>query len=1544
MTRRSTGSRWLPRAAGALLAGVLVAPMTLSAASANPDHPPSDPADPPPAAPVQEGDTDWNDYERILLSKDTGEPIDLAVLPDSRVLHTARDGVVRLTDPDTGTTNEIAQLDVYANSEDGLQGISLDPNFEENNLVYMVYAPRVMDGVSPSGLPYPETTPQGSAPEQIEGSDSLEEWEQWLGYNVLSRFVFDPEAGTLDLDSEEEIIRIEAQRGQCCHVGADMAWDSDGNLYLSTGDNTPAGTPGANGYTPINNASGMNPGLDARRGAGSTNDLRGAILRIDPLEEIAADAEVGPGTTYEIPEGNLFDTGEYDPDLVREEIYAMGLRNPFRIDYDLETDTLIWADYGPDAGSASDERGPMGFVEWQMTSEPLNGGWPYCHGPNDGGAYNEWDFETSTPGEFFDCDAGPVNNSTWNTGLEQLPPVTEPQIWYGDNPGDQPAEWDALVTLGGGGQAPMGGPVYRYDETSESTIAFPEEWDGTPFLAEFSQDYVVSFGVDELGSNGSVTSISDFLPNAHLETANMPVWNGVMDMEFGPDGALYVLDYGDGFFRQNPGAGLYRVDYAPDNKTPQARFTADPVASSEAPLDVAFDASESRDPEGGDLTYEWDFDGDGEFDAEGVQVTHTFAELGQVHVTLRVTDPEGKVGLANTPITVGNTAPEVSLSVPDGAIFDWGDDIPMSVSVTDAEDGDTPECGRVAWTFGLGHNEHAHPEVSGNGCDFTIETNESAVEHGEGEKIYGTLVVTYTDEPQGEVPATTGEATLITKPEVQQGEWYNSQEGIEVANDPGASAGSYVTSFDEGDHIAFQPIAFTHAATGEPIDTVAAQASGEGTLALRWNDVAADPFAEIEISGGDGWQEVATTLETIPEGSGTVYVTSTGGVDLDFLHFTASGGGEEPAPEPPVCEDPDAEISADDEFDGTVVDTCRWDIINYDPELATVADGAYNVTTTDADFYAGDNSPVPNILQNRVLTGDQWTVETTFSADLGSAYQQGGIIVYGDEDNYVKLDPVYATNGSDTPLRVELRSEVGGEIQNPQDDLTDLPLSDEYHVRLTRDGDTFTGAFSTDGETWQDLPSAVTNDQVGDAGPGIYALGAQQAEPTTVSFDHFRVVGDDPEPPVCEPVEVEEGYTPLFDGTQASLDAWNMAGPGSFELQEDCTALTTGGMGLLWFPEEFDAYSLRLDWMMAGDDNSGVFVGFPEPGDDPWVAVNEGYEIQIDATDEPDRTTGAIYTFQGADEAARDEALNPPGEWNAYEIVVDDPMIEVYLNDVLINEFESTDPARDLSSGYIGLQNHGDGDDVSFRNVRIAELDDEEPPVEPEPVPPTPGRGFYLNDGWGIWADHEFSFGRPGDEVLVGDWDGDGSDTLAVRRGNAYFLSNNLYGGNADVELTFGRASDTVLVGDWDGDGSDSFAVRRGNSYFLTNSLSGGNAEAELDYGRADDQVLVGDYDADGADSFAVRRGNTYYVSNSLNSGWADAEFDYGQASDDVLVGDWDGDGADTFASRRGNLYLVSNSLTGGWADIEVRYGRAGDEVFVGDWNGDGSDTLGVRR
>lgn len=187
----------------------------------------------------------------------------------------------------------------------------------------------------------------------------------------------------------------------------------------------------------------------------------------------------------------------------------------------------------------------------------------------------------------------------------------------------------------------------------------------------------------------------------------------------------------------------------------------------------------------------------------------------------------------------------------------------------------------------------------------------------------------------------------------------------------------------------------------------------------------------------------------------------------------------------------------------------------------------------------------------------------------------------------------------------------------------------------------------------------------------------------------------------CRP---ENGYRSLFDGTAGSLSAWRQAGPGSFDLSDDGTLTSSGGMGMLWYAASgFRSYSLKLDWKMAGDDNSGVFVGFP-PSDDPWSAVNNGYEIQIDATDAADRTTGAVYGFKSADLKKRDSALNPPGEWNTYEIRVESERLRVYLNGVKINDFTNTDPARSLTDGHIGIQNHGADDEVSFRDIRIKEL------------------------------------------------------------------------------------------------------------------------------------------------------------------------------------------------------------------------------------------------
>ncbi|MGC4808453.1 ThuA domain-containing protein [Micromonospora sp. DT233] len=207
----------------------------------------------------------------------------------------------------------------------------------------------------------------------------------------------------------------------------------------------------------------------------------------------------------------------------------------------------------------------------------------------------------------------------------------------------------------------------------------------------------------------------------------------------------------------------------------------------------------------------------------------------------------------------------------------------------------------------------------------------------------------------------------------------------------------------------------------------------------------------------------------------------------------------------------------------------------------------------------------------------------------------------------------------------------------------------------------------------------------------------------------------------CRP---ETGYTNLYDGSTAG---WSQAGPGSFT-NADATLTSVGGMGLYWYnAKQFTNYSLKLDWKLAGDDNSGVFIGFP-PSTDPNSAVSNGYEVQIDPTDAADRTTGSVYGFKSADLAARDAALNPPGEWNTYELLVEGERLQVLLNGVKINDFTNTDPARSLA-GHIGIQNHGTGDDAAFRHIRIKELGGTPPPTRTGPIRGLAGKCLDVRGG-----------------------------------------------------------------------------------------------------------------------------------------------------------------------------------------------------------------------
>jgi len=349
--------------------------------------------------------------------------------------------------------------------------------------------------------------------------------------NRLSRFTL--ENDTILNSSEKVILEFYEQRDICCHTGGSISFGPDKTLFVSTGDNTtpfdePKQKYASHGYAPLDDRPGHLQ-YDERRSSGNTNDLRGKILRI----KVKADG------TYEIPEGNLFPKGT---DKARPEIYVMGNRNPYRISVDPKNGNLYWGEVGPDANVDSlDTRGPQGYDEVNQARKAGFFGWPFFIGNNY--PYHIYDYATGKSGPAFDP-AKPINNSRNNTGLTELPPAQPAFIWYpyGISTMDFPS-------LGAGGRTAMAGPVY-YSDLYPKETRYPSYYDGKFFFNEWMRGYIKAV---TMKANGDYDRMEPFMPNTKFHAA--------IDIEVGPDGRFYVLEYGSGWFSKNEDAGLSRIDY-----------------------------------------------------------------------------------------------------------------------------------------------------------------------------------------------------------------------------------------------------------------------------------------------------------------------------------------------------------------------------------------------------------------------------------------------------------------------------------------------------------------------------------------------------------------------------------------------------------------------------------------------------------------------------------------------------------------------------------------------------------------------------------------------------------------------------------------------------------------------------------------------------------------------------------------------------------------------------------------------------------------------
>ena len=179
----------------------------------------------------------------------------------------------------------------------------------------------------------------------------------------------------------------------------------------------------------------------------------------------------------------------------------------------------------------------------------------------------------------------------------------------------------------------------------------------------------------------------------------------------------------------------------------------------------------------------------------------------------------------------------------------------------------------------------------------------------------------------------------------------------------------------------------------------------------------------------------------------------------------------------------------------------------------------------------------------------------------------------------------------------------------------------------------------------------------------------------------------------------KDGWVELFNGKD--LTGWRMIGKGSFVVEDGVLASRGGlGLGMLTYEaRKFRDFVLEVEWKVAHKcNNSGIFIRFPEKSDDPWFAVRNGYEVQIDDCDKKGlkNQTGSLYDISPATRVAS----KPAGEWNTYQITVVGQHYTVMLNGEKVNEFDG-DRGRE---GYIGLQAHDPVSKVYFRRVRVREI------------------------------------------------------------------------------------------------------------------------------------------------------------------------------------------------------------------------------------------------
>lgn len=397
----------------------------------------------------------------------------------------------------------------------------------------------------------------------------------FTGTDNLNRLVRVDATGDTASGSPVTIYKTNTQSLEL-HIGGTIRFGPDGKLYISIGDNG-TGSNSQDLSTPF-----------------------GKILRINKDGTVPADNPF-VGQAGKLPE-----------------IWAYGLRNPYRFQFNPTSGKLYLGDVGNDS-----------WEEINVITKGGNYGWPICEG-------------TCANPEFIN-------------------------------------------------------PIYAYPHSGQSSSVtggfvytgnmFPQEYKGRYFFGDYARGFIKNLTIEEHEDEVHFEGVNNFELSA----------GSAVDLKQAPDGSIYYITYFP--------ARLFRISYSTTNQVPTAKSSAINT-NGNPPLSVNFSSSGSTDPEGANLTYNWDF-GDGTSSTQA-NPTKVYNNKGRFTVELTVSDGVNSAQATPIIIQVG-TPPTVNITTPaSGFTYRAGDTISFAGTGSDSNGQSLPDSAFTTEVL-FHHDTHTHP-------------------------------------------------------------------------------------------------------------------------------------------------------------------------------------------------------------------------------------------------------------------------------------------------------------------------------------------------------------------------------------------------------------------------------------------------------------------------------------------------------------------------------------------------------------------------------------------------------------------------------------------------------------------------------------------------------------------------------------------------------------------------------------------------------------------------------------------------------------------